>query len=437
METVDLAKHDRAAMDAISRAIHEIPFYARHREKMAGERLEDVLPKLPLLFKKDVRKALPKAWVPAGRDVRAELESGDLELVETSGSTEDRLNILWDRDWWLRQEERSMRTNPLVDRAMSGAFGPYKEAILTTPVCGGGVCHIGDLTYEERLDEHRIFLNMRADPTFWLPDDKTRMLDEIERHGTVGLEADPAYLAALSLHAHALGRRVPVHASGFTQLTYASTTAAHVRSIRKAYDGTLVQLYGASEVGVLFMEGDDGLLHHSPITTHVELLPAKVPTPGAKDVALVVVTTLDRIAQPLLRFVVGDLVQVDWNGPRRFSPVPPLVSIEGRVQDALLRRDGGLVTTGALDRALEPLVAIEQYQARQADAEHVEVDVVVCADARASSIEADARERLVPLLGDGVALDVRRVTAVAPEPSGKFRVSKREVPLDVTKIFGS
>src|SRR4029077_3811983 len=120
--------------------------------------------------------------------------------------TEDRLNILWDRDWWLRQEERGMRTNPLVDRAMGGGFGRYKEAILTTPVCGGGVCHIGDLSYEERLEEHRLFLNMRADPTFWRPDDKTRMLDEIARHETVGLEADPAYLAALSIHAAKLGR---------------------------------------------------------------------------------------------------------------------------------------------------------------------------------------------------------------------------------------
>ena len=146
-----------------------------------------------------------------------------------------------------------------------------------------------------------------------------------------------AHLRASSrLHAAgSLGRKIAV--SGFTQLTYAFTTAAHVRSIRAAYDGPLYQLYGASEVGVLFMEGEDGLLHHTPHTTHVELLPARVPTPGADHVALVVVTTLDRVAQPLLRFVVGDLVQVDHRGgPRRFSPVAPLqLHREGRVQDAL------------------------------------------------------------------------------------------------------
>jgi phenylacetate-CoA ligase len=425
-------EHDRYAASAIARAVREIPFYARHRDAVAeGVPLEEMLAKLPLLFKKDVRRALPKSWVPAGRDVKAELESGALEIVETSGSTEDRLNILWDRGWWLAQEERAMRTNALVARAMDGAFGAYQESILTTPVCGGGQCHIGDLSYEERLEENHLFLNMRADPTFWRDEDKTRMLDEIERHATVGLEADPAYLAALALHAEKISRRIVV--SGFTQLTYASTTRAHVRSIRRAYDGPLFQLYGASEVGVLFMEGEDARLHHSPITTHVELLPARVATPAAEDVALVVVTTLDRIAQPLLRFVVGDLVSVDRKGPRKFSPVAPLRSIEGRVQDAVVRADGAIITTGAIDRALEPIDGIETFQVRQHTPDAVEVDVVPREPSRAS-LEDDAKSALVPLFGS-LRIAVRRATAVAAEPSGKFRVCKRDFPVDVATCF--
>ena len=424
-------EHDERAASAIARALRETPFYGRHRD-VAGLSLAKQLERLPLLLKKDIRAALPKAWVPIGRDVRAELASGELELVETSGSTEDRLRVLWDRGWWLGQEERAMRTNPLVARALDGAFGPYREAILTTPVCGGGVCHTGDLAYEERLDEHRIFLNMRPDPTFWRPEDKTRMVDEIERHRTVGLEADPAYMAPLALHAASLGRKLAV--SGFTQLTYAFTTQAHVRSIRRAYDGPLLQLYGASEVGVLFMEGEDGLLHHSPFTTHVELLPARVATPGAEDVALVVVSTLDRVAQPLLRFVVGDLVQVAPEGPRRFSSVPPLRTIEGRVQDAVARPDGALVTTGVLDRALATIEGIEQYQVRQRTPDAVEVDLVPRPEA-ASTLEHDARAVLAPLF-EGLEASVRRVTAVAAEPSGKFRVSRRDFAVDLERCFG-
>ena len=135
--------------------------------------------------------------MPAGRDVRAELASGEIELVETSGSTAERTRILWDKGWWLHQEERGMRTNAVIDRSMGDATR-YHEAILTTPVCGLGSCHTGEMTFEERKDEHRLFLNSRADPTFWKDSDVTRMLDELGRHHTTGLESDPTYLATLA-----------------------------------------------------------------------------------------------------------------------------------------------------------------------------------------------------------------------------------------------
>ena len=270
---------------------------------------------LPLLFKKDVRATLPKQWIAQGRDMRSELESGALELVETSGSTGDRLRILfWDRGWWMRQESRAMRTHPLVAAAMDGAHGPYREAVLTTPACGLDTCHVGDLPYEERKDETHLFLNTRTDPLFWTPAEMTRMLDELALHETVGLESDPFYLALLARFATSAGR--PIDVTGFIQLTYAFTARACRRTITTAYPGPLLQLYGASEVGVLFMEGPDGALHHCPFTTHVELLRARVPTPGAEGEPLSSSSPrLDRAAMPLVRFVVGDLVQV--RGDRR------------------------------------------------------------------------------------------------------------------------
>lgn len=421
------ADHEARAIEAVVRAADQIPFYVRRGGVVRGPTLASTLSTIPLMFKKDVRAALPKAWVPDGRDVRAALESGELELVETSGSTEDRLRVLWDKGWWLRQEARAMRTNALVARAMDSVGSPYKEAILTTPVCGGGVCHTGDLSYDERTDGPHLFLNMRPDPTFWRSDDMTRMLDELARHHTVGLEADPAYLAALCEHARGLGRKLDV--CGFVQLTYAQTTRAHLRSIRAAYAGPVFQLYGASEVGVLFMEGEDGYLHHAPITTHVELLRAKVPTPGSEDVALVAVTTLDRVAQPLLRFVVGDLVSIATDVPARFTTVPTLRSVEGRVQDAVVRPDGALVTCAALDRALAGIEDLVQFQVQQHAPESIEVDVVARSD-----VHESVKRALAPLC-EGVHVVVRSATAIAAEASGKFRVVRRSFPIDVSAAF--
>jgi phenylacetate-CoA ligase len=426
-------EHEARVVHAIARAHTEIPFYAKRGRAPidAGSALESVLAATPLLTKADIRATLPKQWVPASVDLKAALASGDIELVETSGSTTDRLRILWDKGWWLRQEDRAMRVNETVARAQAGVNGAYKETILTTPVCGIATCHVGDLTLAERTDEHRLFLNMRPDPTFWREDDMVRMLDELAGHATVGLETDPMYLATLARFAAAHGRTLDV--KSFVQLTYAFTTQGHLRGIRKAYAGPIFQLYGASEVGVLFMEGTDGLLHHAPFTTHVELLRAKVPTPGAKDVALVVVTTLDRRAQPLVRFVVGDLVQVAPNGPRKFTTVEPLVSIEGRVQDAVVRPDGAIVTCGAIDRALAGCdVAV--FQLNQRTPESVDIDLVPEPGAEGTVVES-ARAALAPLL-QGLALDARLATAISAEPSGKFRVARRHFQVDLSRSFG-
>src|ERR1700722_6677775 len=117
------AEHAERARAAIAYAYESIPFYARKRPSPGdlGAPLEELLTRIPLLFKHHIRTVLPKEWVPAGRDLRAELASGAIELVETSGSTADRTRILWDKGWWLHQEERGMRTNASIDRAMGDA----------------------------------------------------------------------------------------------------------------------------------------------------------------------------------------------------------------------------------------------------------------------------------------------------------------------------
>jgi phenylacetate-CoA ligase len=436
LQSFDVEHEDRVRA-ALAYAYEKVPFYVKKRKKPAapgedapGLDPTELLAQVPLLWKHDIRPTLPKEWVPDGRDVRAELASGDIELVETSGSTSERTRILWDKGWWLHQEERGMRTNATIDRAM-GDTARYREAILTTPACGLGTCHTGEMTFEERLDEHRLFLSSRADPTFWTPADVARILQELARHETVGLESYPTYLAIHAREATATGKRV--HVSDFITLTYAMTSTAHLRAIDRVVSAPVYQLYGASEVGVLFMQGDDGLLHHCPRTTHVELLPVTAATPGADEVALVVVTTLDRKVQPLVRFVVGDLVRVAKRGPRLFTPVAPIVSPEGRLQDAIIRPDGAWVTAGAFDRAIGAHPGVVLYQANQPDASEVIVDVVPEVDA-GPALAAEITERLMPLLAP-LRVTVRTVTAIAAESSGKFRIVRRLFQVDLGTLL--
>lgn len=411
-------EHAKRAVRALRSAIATVPFYAKAGLAPPPEDapLHEALRGLPLLTRDKLRSTLPKAWMPEGRDVKAELASGELAVVET-GTGDARVRVLFDRAWWRTQEARALALNPRAGAALAGELGPYKDAVLWVPERGTGSCGAGDPAYEDRLEGTRLHLNSRQDPTFWTEPVMTRMLDELRQHETIGLVADPFYLDVLARHAATIGRKLDVR--GFVALTRALTTTAHRHVLELVYDGPVIDVLSAREAGTLFVQGDDGKMHHAPFTTHVELLPAKVATPGADDVALVVVTTLDRAVQPLVRYVLGDLVSVAAGEPR-FTTVPPVASVEGKLDDAIVRPDGAIVTPRALDRTLGPL-ALRAYEVIQREPDAVEVEVV------GGSPDA-VRDALAPLLG-GMRVSARAATAIAVEPNGKYKTSRRLVPL--------
>jgi phenylacetate-CoA ligase len=273
-----------------------------------------------------------------------------------------------------------------------------------------------------------LFLNMQADPNYWSDADIARMLDEMQRHETIGLESDPTHLALLACAASERGRRL--FAKGFVALRHGLATHPLRRSIAQACDTPMFEMYGCKEAGVLFVE-HDGFFHAVP-GTHVELLPVKVPTPGASDVALVVVTTLSRTLQPLIRYVVGDIVQMQKTDTRWL-----VRSIEGRIDDAIVRPDGAIVTAAAVDRALSEAGQFEElamYQLDQRDATHLTIDVVLRRE-RANAV--DIAKRALSDLCSGMHVEARTVTAIAAEVGGKFRTARRHVPLDIARSFAA
>jgi phenylacetate-coenzyme A ligase PaaK-like adenylate-forming protein len=406
--------HPGRVVDALRSAIANVPFYAKagYAAPSEGASVDEALRALPLLTRDRVRPTLPKVWVPEGRDLKTDLASGTISVIEM-GTGDVRMRVLFDATWWNEQERRALTVNPRAAAAIAGDVGRYKDAVLWIPERGTGSCGSGDPEYEDRLEGTRVHLNSRQDPTFWTEPVMIRMLEELGMHETVGLLADPFYLDVLARHAAVLGRRFDVR--GFIALTRAMTTIAHRAMLKRVYPGTVIDVFSAREAGTLFVEGEDRKLHHAPLGTHVELLPAKVATPGAERVAMVVVTTLDRPVQPLVRYVLGDLVQIA-DGEGRFTDVPPITSVEGKLDDAVIRPDGAIVTPRAMDRALSEL-EMRAYEVTQREPNAVEVEVV------GGSAEA-AREALAPLL-EGMTITASAKTALGVEPNGKYKTSRR------------
>lgn len=396
--------HEDKVVRAIRRAVATVPFYAKQGRTppAEGSTMQEALAAQPLLGRDKIRASLPKAWLPEGRKIES------VAVVET-GAGDARVRVLQDAAWAREESARALVIHPRAREALAGELGPYRDAVLSVPERGTGSCGAGDPEYEERLEGARLHLNSRQDPTFWTDVVMTRMLDELARHETIALFADPFYLDVLARHAAVLGRRLDVR--GFVSLSRALTTSSHAAAIARVFANPVVEVLGSRATGTLFVADGTGVMQHAPFSAHVELLPLKVETPGAERVALVVATTLDREVMPLVRFVTGDLVEV------ASTPADAAISsVLGTIDDSIVRPDGALVTPRAVDRALAKL-ELPSYQLTQTAPDAVELDVV------GGSLD-DARDCVASLMG-GVRLTARPATSIAVEANGKYKTVRR------------
>ncbi|MDB4964781.1 MAG: hypothetical protein JWN44_470 [Myxococcales bacterium] len=384
----------------------EVPLYAGRTAAPASDDPEAVaawLASLPTIGKRELRRGFPKSIVRTTCDLKEAMQKGLVEIIATSGTTENRLQVLWEWSWWDPQEREAMRLNPIVRGAMAASF---KEAVLTTPVCGGATCHIGTLSRAERTIDGMLFLNQAADPTHWTDAELTRMLDEWNDLGPDGVEADPQYLGALCRHA--MRRGVTMHSPTFATLTYEQTTRASIRAMKAALPTMgAFNLYGATEAGVLFMECDKGRLHHNARHSHVELLDA------GGGLARVVVTTLGRTWMPLLRYDIGDLVRLADGCDCGLPDEGYVLSrIEGRANDAVAT-PRGLFTPAMLDDIVDGAdSALEQWQLQGA-ADGFLLHVVGSDGVQSATALAAAL---------GTTVEPRATATILPEASGKYRM---------------
>ncbi len=406
--------HWRRVGDETRRMVAEVPLYRDRPEPPADPaEIDRWLAQVPPVGKRELRRGFPKSLVRAHQDLHAALRDERVTLLATSGTTADRLQVIWEWSWWDPQEREAMRLNALIARSMGG--NDYREAVLTTPACGAGTCHFGSQSAAERSIDGILFLNESADPTHWTESECERMLREWREFAPRGVEADPAYLAIIARAALKRGMRLP--SPEFITLTYETTTRAMRRDIGRAFDAPLFQLYGATEAGVLFMECEHGRLHPNEQHSHVDL----VPLPGDARLARVLVTTLGRAWMPLLRYDIGDVVRVAESrdcacGLRSDGPL--LERIEGRLADCTDVR-GATITPLMLDDAIHAAVGpnptLEQWQ--------LAGDTLLVVDPASSASAGLAAAAVDELLGKPIRGE--RVAAIAPEASGKYRLVKR------------
>jgi len=413
--------------DALDEALYSTQAYDAWRMMDPG-RASPVFSRfaaLPALTKRELRAGGPQGFVPHGRDIAEGLTAHEIELVATSGATGDQVTNVWYQPWWNASEAASWQLNA---HARAVATGAHREAILTSPWCAGFPCEDGYLTTEQRTLGRFLFLSERSDPSSWSSDLMDRMVEEFNAFKPVVLEANPSFLARLSRHI--VRRRLHVYSPALIVLTYENPSVLHRRQIHRAFDAPIASSYGATEAGYVFMECEAGRLHQVTTTCHVDFLPF-APEHGGPDVGRILVTIFGNPWRSLVRFDVGDVVRVDGHAPCPCGHREglTLMSVEGRTMNLTVTPEGRAVTQGAVDDTLGSVAGLVEYQLLQtgSSAYHLRFSAE---GAAVHSVANEACDALQTVYGPAAVITADFVEAIAPDPPGKYCLSKRLEPID-------
>jgi len=386
---------------------------------------------LPSLTKKDIRENFPKGLIPEDCDIDRGIASGEVQLVSTSGTTDDKVTNIWNQRWWDASERASWKLNSVMDKL---ANGRHREAILVNPKNVGLKSDEVDLSMEKRRLDRFLYLNEKTDPLAWSKALMDRMIGELDAFQPDVLEANPSYLARLCRYISATGQTV--FQPGAIVFTYEFPVSFHYRQILQVFRRVpLISSYGTTETGYVFMQCEDGKLHQNSDFCRVDFEPVR-PEHGGPLLGRILVTPLHNPWSYFVRFDTEDLVRLEESGICSCGRNSGLIlsSIAGRKVNLTLACSGRLVTLLELDGVMSRLAGLEMYKLIQTSPDSYELHLV-SRRPDTERLNAEAASLLKKLYGSEAKIKVIHDPDIAPEASGKYLVSQTLFPIDLGRYL--
>jgi len=416
------------SLEALETALSKIPAYQSWRVYDPGVSFPvDIrYQSMPVLTKKDIRKHFPDGFVTPEMNIQKGLESGEISFVNTSGTTDDKVTNIWNQKWWDASERASWKLNAHASRL---ATGEHAEAILVNPLNVGIASDTIDLPLAERRLARFLYLSERTSYSAWTNRHMDRIIKEMAIFKPVILEANPSLLAKLCRYA--VESKQTIFQPGLIVITYENPTKLHYRQIRRVFTCPTASSYGTTETGYVFMQCEAGKFHQNSEFCRVDFQPLKKEH-GGPLLGRILVTPFHNDWYHLVRFDVGDLVRLDEQAKCACGRHTGMIlsATEGRFVNATLTCSGRLVTSRELDNNLSVIEDIDEYKLEQINTDSYDLHLVSRQPDKPQVTNA-AVSILENLYGKQAKITVMLEDKIAPESSGKYRISKALFPLKI------
>jgi phenylacetate-CoA ligase len=222
--------------------------------------------------------------------------------------------------------------------------------------------------------------------------------DEIAQYEPHLLFLDPTHFAFLIRAALKAGSRPSMRSDLVVISAYTLCTRVARRQLREWFPASvpIADMLGMSELGYIGFECPSGNLHLNDRDYYLEFVRDGRPA-RARELAELIITTLDDRLAPHIRYATGDLVRLSDTRCVCGSSLPQ-IHFEGRDKHVLRRADRTGVTPRELDEIVGPAPWMDIYRMEQLGDDAFELRYVP-SERCAGHEEAELRERLADVLG--------------------------------------
>jgi phenylacetate-coenzyme A ligase PaaK-like adenylate-forming protein len=286
-----------------------------------------------------------------------------------------------------------------------------------------------DLPLAERRLARFLYLSERTSYSKWTKSHMDRMIRELEIFKPAIMEANPSLLAKLCRYA--FESKQTLFQPGMIVLTYENPTLFHYRQMRQVFSCPIASSYGTTETGYVFMQCEAGKFHQNTEFCRVDFQALKKEH-GGPLLGRILVTPFYNEWYHLVRFDVGDLVRLDEEGKCACGRSSGFIlsATEGRFVNVTLTCMGRLVTSRELDTNLSILNEIDEYKLEQSTKDSYEIHIASRQPDK-QQLAASVTSILKKLYGKEAKISVIHEDVIAPESSGKYRISKTLFPLKI------
>lgn len=261
----------------------------------------------------------------------------------------------------------------------------------------------------------------------------TRYVDKLRAFGPKAIQAFPSALYLLAKFMESKGH------GGFPTLETVICSSENLYPFQRRLIGNVLgcevrSLYGQGEGVVVASECKKGSLHISSEYGVTELIGKDGDWVREGEIGEIVGTGFYNYAMPLIRYRTEDMAALSRTKCGCGRELPLLRSLEGRLQEFIVTRDGGLIPLRSLfcSAHLEEMNKIRKFQVVQREPGRLVLKLSVSPGFQAADAEA-IRHRVEEEADRGVEMEVVLVDNIPVTEAGKHSYMVQQLPVE--KIF--